>query len=192
MVVRPLNLGESADGELVECAKRGDVAAYEQIVERYREPVFRAAYLVTRSSADAQEIAQDVFVKAFGALGRFRAGASLRPWLLQIAVNEARNRLRGTARRDALTVRAAAERSAEDSDQSPEAALLESEQRRELLSALERLREEDRLAIACRFFLDLSERDAAKALGWRQGTFKSRLSRALTRLRAELIKDASL
>ena len=192
MVVRPLNLGESADGELVECARRGDVAAYEEIVERYRQPVFRAAYLVTRSSADAQEVAQDVFVKAFGALGRFRAGASLRPWLLQIAVNESRNRLRGAARRDALAVRAAAEPSGQGADPSPEAALLASEQRRELLTALERLRDEDRLAIACRFFLDLSERDAAQALGWRQGTFKSRLSRALARLRDELTKDVSL
>jgi RNA polymerase sigma factor (sigma-70 family) len=151
VVVRPLNLGESADGELVESARRGNVAAYEQIVERYREPVFRAAYLITRSSADAQEVAQDVFVKAFGALGRFRTGAPLRPWLVQIAVNESRNRLRSVARRDALAIRAAAERPPEGSDQSPEAALLAGERRRELLTALERLREEDRLAIACRF-----------------------------------------
>jgi RNA polymerase sigma factor (sigma-70 family) len=155
-------------------------------VERYSGLVFRAAYLVTRSSADAQEVAQDVFVKAFAALGLFRHGAPLRPWLLRIAMNEARNRLRGTARRDTLALRVAAERSLEGSEQSPEAALLASERSRELISAVERLREEDRLAIACRFFLELSEREAAQALGWRRGTFKSRLSRALARLQAEL------
>ena len=91
MVVRPLNDISLDESELVERAKRGDVSAYEQIVERYQESVFRAAYLVTRSAADAQEAAQDAFVKAYAALGRFRSGSPLRPWLMQIAVNESRN-----------------------------------------------------------------------------------------------------
>jgi len=190
VVVRPLNLDELADGELVRRAKRGDVGAYEQIVERYREPVFRAAFVVTRSQADAEEAAQDAFVKAFGALPRFRIGAPLRPWLLRIAVNESRNRLRSARRRDALALRAAAERPPEDSDRSPEAALLAAEERRDLLAAVERLREEDRLVIACRYFLGLSEREAAQVLGWRRGTLKSRLSRALARLRSELGEEA--
>jgi RNA polymerase sigma-70 factor (ECF subfamily) len=191
VVGRPLNLRECADGVLVERARRGNEAAYEVIVERYSDTVFRAAFLVTRSAAEAQEVAQDVFVKAHAALHRFRPGASLRPWLVQIAVNESRNRLRSAARREALVWRAAAERPPEGSDQSPEGALVASERRRELLAAVERLREEDRLAIACRFFLDLSEREAAHALGWRPGTFKSRLSRALGRLRAEVGEEAT-
>jgi len=190
VVVRPLNLDELADGELVERARRGDVSAYEQIVERYREPVFRAAYLVTRSSADAEEAAQDAFVKTYRALGRFRTGAPLRPWLMRIAVNESRNRVRSAGRRDALALRAAAERPPEDSDQSPEAALLAAERRHELLAAVERLREEDQLVIACRYFLGLSEAEAAQVLGWRAGTLKSRLSRALGRLRSELGEEA--
>jgi RNA polymerase sigma-70 factor (ECF subfamily) len=190
VVVRPLNLVELADGELVKRAKRGDVGAYEQIVQRYREPVFRVAFLVTRSSADAEEAAQDAFVKAYGALGRFRTDSPLRPWLMRIAVNESRNRVRSSVRREGLALRAAAERPPVDSDQSPEAALLAAEQRRSLLAAIERLREEDRLAIACRYFLGLSEREAARVLGWRRGTLKSRLSRALARLRAELGEDA--
>ncbi|HXD59642.1 MAG TPA: hypothetical protein VN606_17075, partial [Thermoleophilaceae bacterium] len=61
-MVRPLNETSLDESELVERAKRGDVSAYELIVERYQEPVFRAAYLVTRSAADAQEAAQDAFV----------------------------------------------------------------------------------------------------------------------------------
>jgi RNA polymerase sigma factor (sigma-70 family) len=190
VVVRPLNLGGLADGELVERARRGDVGAYEQIVERYREPVFRAAYLVTRSSADAEEAAQDAFVKAYAALGRFRTGAPLRPWLMRIAINESRNRVRSAGRRDALALRAAAERPPQDSDQSPEAALLAAERRRDLLAAVERLREEDRLVICCRYFLALSEAEAAQVLGWRRGTLKSRLSRALGRLRYELGEEA--
>jgi RNA polymerase sigma factor (sigma-70 family) len=186
VVVRPLNDPELAESELVARARRGDVSAYEQIVERYQEPVFRAAYLVTRSAADAQEAAQDAFVKAYAALGRFRPESPLRPWLMRIAVNESRNRLRAAGRRDALALRAAAERPQEDADPSPEAALLTAERRRALLAAMDELREEDRLVITCRFFLDLSEREAADVLGWRLGTVKSRLSRALERLRAQL------
>jgi RNA polymerase sigma factor (sigma-70 family) len=190
VVVRPLNDPGLADGELVERARDGDLGAYEQLVERYREPVFRAAYLVTRSTADAQEAAQDTFVKAYAALGRFRAGAPLRPWLMRIAVNESRNRRRAAGRREALALRAARERPSEGADPSPEAALLARERRRELLAAVERLREDDRLVIACRFFLDLSERESARVLGWRLGTVKSRLSRALGRLERELGEEA--
>jgi RNA polymerase sigma-70 factor (ECF subfamily) len=191
VVVRPLNEAELVESELVERAKRGDVSAYEQIVERYQEPVFRAAYLVTRSAADAQEAAQDAFVKAYAALGRFRSGSPLRPWLMQIAVNESRNRLRAAGRREALALRAAAERPV-DADPSPESVLLTAERRRALLAAVEQLREDDRLVIACRFFLDLSERETAEVLGWRHGTVKSRLSRALDRLREELGEEVAL
>jgi RNA polymerase sigma factor (sigma-70 family) len=192
VVVRPLNDVSLDESELVERAKRGDVSAYEQIVERYQEPVFRAAYLVTRSAADAQEAAQDAFVKAYAALGRFRSGSPLRPWLMQIAVNESRNRLRAAGRREALALRAAAERRSEGADPSPEAAVLTAERRRALLAAVDGLREEDRLVISCRFFLDLSERETADVLGWRRGTVKSRLSRALERLRAEIGEEVAL
>jgi RNA polymerase sigma-70 factor, ECF subfamily len=192
VVVRPLNDVSLDESELVERAKRGDVSAYEQIVERYQEPVFRAAYLVTRSAADAQEAAQDAFVKAYAALGRFRPGSPLRPWLMKIAVNESRNRLRAAGRREALALRAAAERRSEDADPSPEAALLTAERRRALLAAVDGLPEEHRLVISCRFFLDLSERETAQVLGWRLGTVKSRLSRALERLRASLGEEVAL
>src|SRR5205085_1154324 len=129
VVVRPLDDQQLADDELVERAKRGDVAAYEQLVRRYQEPVFRTAYLITRSSADAQDAAQEVFVKAYFALHRFRPGAPLRPWLMRIAVNESRNWRRAVGRREALSLRAAAERPPEGADPSPEAALLAAERR---------------------------------------------------------------
>ena len=108
------------------------------------------------------------------------------PWLLKIVANEARNRRRSAGRREALVVRATASAGAEDAAPSPEAALLSAERRDELLAAVNRLRSDDREVIACRYFLDLSEEDTAAALGWKRGTVKSRLSRALERLRAEL------
>jgi RNA polymerase sigma-70 factor (ECF subfamily) len=83
-------------------------------------------------------------------------------------------------------LRAAAENRPGDAVPSPEAALLAGEERGHLLEAVNRLSDQHRLAIACRYFLDLSEAEMAGALGCRPGTVKSRLSRALGRLRAAM------
>ena len=147
---------------------------------------FRTAWAITRSAADAEEATQDAFVKAHAALARFREGAPFRPWLLAIVANEARNRVRSAGRRAGLAQRAAEERRPDDAVPSPEAALLDSERRERLVAAVERLPGPSREAIMCRYLLGLSERETAAALDCRRGTVKSRLSRALERLRAEL------
>jgi RNA polymerase sigma-70 factor (ECF subfamily) len=179
VVGRPL---EPEEGDLVARAQAGDVEAYEALVQRNQAIAFRTAYLVTRNAADAEEAAQDGFLKAYRALGRFRRGAPFRPWLLRIVSNEARNRRRAAGRRAALVVRAA-EASSGDAAPSPEATVLDAERRRELLAALESLPDDQRLVLECRFLLDLSEEETAAVLGIRRGTVKSRTSRALERLR---------
>jgi RNA polymerase sigma-70 factor (ECF subfamily) len=181
VVGRPLD-----DRELVARAKRGDVDAYEELVHAYQGIALRTAYLIAGNAADAEEAAQDGFVKAHRALWRFRTGSPFKPWLLQIVANEARNRRRSAGRRTALALRAAGEAASGDAAPSPEAALLGAERREELIAALNRLGEADRETLACRFFLDLSEAETAATLGIRRGTVKSRVSRALERLRAEL------
>ena len=152
---------------------------------------FRAAWLITGSAADAEEAAQDGFVKAQRALQRFRHGAPFRPWLLAIVANEARNRVRAQSRRATLALRVAEERRPGDAVPSPEAALLDSERREELLAALARLPDNDRRAVACRYFLELSEEEMASVLDCARGTVKSRLSRALERLRGELGEEVA-
>ena len=152
---------------------------------------FRTAWLITGSAADAEEAAQDGFVKAQKALGRFHEGAPFRPWLLAIVANEARNRVRAGGRRATLALRVAEERRPGDAVPSPEAALLDSERRDELLAAMARLSENDRRAIACRYFLELSEEEMAEVLECARGTVKSRLSRALERLRGELGEEVA-
>ncbi len=157
----------------------------------YQGIAFRTAYVLTGNAADAEEAAQDAFVKAFYALGRFRAGAELRPWLLRIVGNEARNRRRSAGRRAMLALRAAADPSSGGAAPSPEANLLAAEQQSALLAAVNELPEEQREVVACRFFLELSEDETAEALGLRKGTVKSRLSRGLARLRERLeVSDA--
>ena len=128
-------------------------------------------------------------MKAYYALHRFRTRELFRPWLLRIVSNEAKNRLRSARRRDALTVRAAAGGASGDAGPSPESAATRREAREALLSALAGLREQDRLVIAYRYLLELSEVETAEVLGVRPGTVKSRLSRALERLRDRLPVD---
>jgi RNA polymerase sigma-70 factor (ECF subfamily) len=141
---------------------------------------------MTGNAADAEDAAQDGFVKAFYALGRFRAGAELRPWLLRIVANEARNRRRSAGRRTNLALRAAADPLSGGAAPSPEANLLAGERQSELLAAVNRLPVEQQEVVACRYFLELTEEETAETLGLRKGTVKSRLSRGLERLRSEL------
>ena len=171
------------DGELVTLARAGDVHAYEALIQRYQAVVHRIAYLVTGVAADADEVGQDAFVKAWYALDRFRPDAPFRPWLLRIVVNEARNRRAWARRRFALPLEGVTEEAADPAD-SPENAAMAAARRRDLASAVRALSRPDQLVIACRFFLELSEAETAQVLGTRPGTVKSRLSRALGRLRA--------
>ena len=163
-----------------------DLDTYDQLVREHQGIAFRTAYVITGSAADAEEVVQDAFVKAYRARGRFRSGAPFRPWLLAIVANEARNRRRATGRRARLSLQLAEERPSGGAAPSPEVALLAHEERAELLAAVDRLGEEQRAAIACRYFLGLSEAETAAVLGCRPGTVKSRLSRALARLEEEL------
>jgi RNA polymerase sigma-70 factor (ECF subfamily) len=174
------------DAELIGLARRGDVGAYQALIERYRDVAFRTAYLITRSAADADDATQEAFVKAYYALSRFRLDAEFRPWILRIVGNEARNRRRSARRRDALVLRLADDRLSGASAQAPEAAVLSAEAARALVEALAGLPERDRLVVSYRYLLELSESETAAALGVRPGTVKSRLSRALARLRASV------
>ena len=129
-------------------------------------------------------------MKAYRALRGFRHGEPLRPWLLRIVANEARNRRRASGRRAGLPLRVRREHSSPEAEPSPEVAVLAGERRETLLAALNRLSDNDRLVIGYRYLLDLPEADAAAALKWPRGTVKSRLSRALARLRDELTDGA--
>ena len=185
------------DAELFARAKRGETAAYEEIVQRYQQLAFRTAYVITGSAADAEDAAQDGFVKAYRALASFRSGAEPRPWLLKIVANEAHNRVRSIGRRHQLELRLAEGHRLSDGHRpggaapSPEAAAVAAEDTRRLLGLVNQLGEEDRIVIASRYFLELSGEETAAALGVPEGTVKSRLSRALSRLRARF-EEASI
>ncbi|MGZ8595760.1 MAG: RNA polymerase sigma factor [Actinomycetota bacterium] len=177
---RPLD-----DHELVARARDGDADAFGALVARHQRAAFRVAWLIARDPGEAEDAVQEAFVKAWRAMPRFRADAPFRPWILRIVSNEARNRARSARRRDALVLREAAAAGAGDAAPSPEAAALSRDEAEALTRALDRLPERDRMVIAYRWLLDLSEAETAEILGVRLGTVKSRLSRALRRLREE-------
>jgi RNA polymerase sigma-70 factor, ECF subfamily len=182
---RPLVVEQSSDAELIERARKGEVMAYESLVRRYQDAAVRTAYVIA-PDGDAEDAVQEAFVKAYRALGRFRAGSPFRPWLLRIVANEARNRRRSAGRRAGLALRVAEDRRPGDAAPSPESAVLDHEERARLVAAINDLADGDREVIAARYFLDLSEAETAEILGLPRGTVKSRLSRAVGRLRARL------
>jgi RNA polymerase sigma factor (sigma-70 family) len=155
-------------------------------VRRYQEIAFRTAFVILGSATEAEDAAQDAFVKAYFALPRFRPGAPFRPWLLRIVANEARNRRTSAVRRAGLTLRAAATAPRDAAERSAEAEALAAEQRSELLAIVNTLREDERRAVICRYFLQLSEEEIAAVMGCARGTVKSRLHRALRHLRSRL------
>jgi RNA polymerase sigma-70 factor (ECF subfamily) len=185
---RPLEEPRQSDADLIERARGGEVMAYEELVRRYQDLAVRTAHLIS-PDGDADDAVQEAFLKAHAALGRFRLDAPFRPWLLRIVANEARNRRRSAGRRVGLAVRAAEDRPPVDAAPSPESAVLAGEQRAALLAAVNALRDEDREIIGARYFLELNETEAAAALGLPRGTAKSRLARALGRLRVELVAN---
>jgi RNA polymerase sigma factor (sigma-70 family) len=178
---------EVPDSELVESSRAGDVEAFSRLIDRHRRDALRLAYAI--AGDDGEDVVQEACVKAYRHLDGFRAGASFRTWLLAIVANEARNGRRSAGRRVTLALREAARRPVQGVE--PEEAVMSRERRQQLLDALVTLDVRDREIVALRYFLGLSERETAEVLGCATGTVKSRLSRALARLRAVLGQEVS-
>lgn len=170
---------------LVRRARDGDSDAFGELVTTHQQAAFRVACLLAGDPADAEEAAQEGFVRAWSALGRFRDDAPFRPWLLAIVGNEARNRRRSRARREGVVGRALALVGREHDD-GPDLAVILAEARSEVRGGLVALPAGERAVVACRYLLDLSEAETAAVLGIPPGTVKSRLHRGLGRLRAAL------
>jgi RNA polymerase sigma factor (sigma-70 family) len=173
-------VGGPEETELVGRARRGDVSAYEELVRRYQRMAHRTAYLIA-GQAEAEDAAQQAFVKAYRALDGFDPSRPFRPWLLRIVANEARNLRRSAGRRAGLELHLRAE--PEPMVPSPEHESMVRERRQALLRAMGRLSDGDREVLGLRYFLDLSEAEMVEAMGVPAGTVKSRLSRAMDRLR---------
>lgn len=171
-----------AESEWINRARAGQEAAWEALVHQHQEPVFRLAYLWLGDPAEAQDVAQEAFIRAYQALDRFDLNRPLRPWLLQITSNLARNRRRSVARYLAALQRKL--RAEPEPIFNVEQTSAQQQTAQTLWQAVRRLATLDQEVIYLRFFLDLSEAEMADSLNVPAGTVKSRLHRALQRLRA--------
>jgi RNA polymerase sigma-70 factor (ECF subfamily) len=173
--------------ELVWRARRGDEAAWEALVHQHQEPVFRLAYLFLGDRDEAEDVAQETFIRAYLALERFDVARPMRPWLLSICANLARNRRRSIGRFFNAVQKLIRE---EPQPQLKEGNGLEIRwQSQTLWSAVQRLGQNDQQIVYLRYFLELTVDETAEALGVAVGTVKSRLHRALERLRRVIERE---
>jgi RNA polymerase sigma-70 factor (ECF subfamily) len=182
---------ESEEAVLVARARQGDEAAWTALVRCHHEPVFRLAYLMLgkerEPAAAAEDLAQETFVRAYLKLAQFEDGRPLRPWLLAIAANLARNRRRSAGRYWAAIQRWWQAQVTEKATVQP--AVETGENAQLLWQAIQRLPETQRQALYLRYFLNMPEAEMAQTLDVAQGTVKSRLYRAREALQAVLKED---
>jgi RNA polymerase sigma factor (sigma-70 family) len=175
------------ESNLIQRATKGEAAAWEPLMLAHQEPVFRLAYLFLGDPDDAEDITQETFLRAYHNLKRFDPTRPLRPWLLSIAANLARNRHRAAARYLAALTRSFRAEPSTSFDVEQHAA--HHQDAGQLWHAVRQLNADDQQVIYLRFFLDLSTAEAAQALDVAEGTVKSRLNRAVGRLRVIVKND---
>jgi RNA polymerase sigma-70 factor (ECF subfamily) len=179
---------------LLDRARRGDLAAFNSLVEEHQGIVYNVCLRMLGSPAAAEDAAQDAFISAWRNLASLR-GDQFRAWLLRIAANACRDELRRRSRRPATSLDTSLEEGMPDPadpDPSPEASVLSAELRGGIQAALLELPEDQRLAVILCDLQGLEYDEIARATGANIGTVKSRLSRGRARLRAILLAKPEL
>jgi RNA polymerase sigma-70 factor (ECF subfamily) len=180
------------EAALIQRCAAGDEAAFAELVAEHQRMVVQLAVNLLGDRDEALDLSQEVFLRVFRTIGRFRGQSTLRTWIYRIAVNQARNRHRFWRRRHRadqvpLDVHVAAHGDFRSSaDQGPDQLLARKELASRLKGALDALPFDQRTAIVLREVDGLSYEEIAYSLGVAVGTVKSRLTRARQMLRAEL------
>jgi RNA polymerase sigma-70 factor (ECF subfamily) len=168
----------SDDRDAVEACRRGEKEAFDRLVTRYQRDVYRLCYRYVNNHHDANDLAQEAFLRAYRAIGKFRGDSAFSTWLYRIAVNACRN------------FRAARKAEAEElSDSLADAArpvtesLEREEQSRKVREAVSRLPEKQRATLILKIYHDLTHDEVARILGSSVGTVKANLFHAVGNLR---------
>ena len=177
------------EATLIRHAVAGDAEAWDQLMRAHQEAVFRLAYLLLGDPDDADDVAQETFLRAWKYLTRFDSTRAFRPWLLSIAANLASNRRRSAGRYFSALTRAFRDEPKSVTVEEQSSQHTEAE---DLWEAVKQLNVHDQQVIYLRFFLDLSVSETAETLQVAEGTVKSRLSRALEKLRTVIKHDFSV
>jgi len=183
-----------SESETFERAKSGDVAAFEQIFDRYQRKVLLTAWRILGNREDARDAAQEVFLRVYKYLGRFRSDQDFAAWLYRIIVNVCRDHVRKRGRRVQFTSYEAEHRQGSfdsiASSEDVEASLLRSQQQTMIAEALDSLSVKERAAIVLRDLEGLTTEEVARALGSSQATVRSQISTA--RAKIKRFKDRAL
>jgi RNA polymerase sigma-70 factor, ECF subfamily len=166
------------DREAVLACQRGEREAFDSLVERYQRDIYRLCYRYVNDPQDANDMAQEVFLKAYRAIGRFRGDSSFSTWLYRIAVNTCLN-FRSSRRPEGEPL----------SDRLPDGqagvldAMVEDERARRVREAVSRLPEKQRATLILKIYHDLTHEEVAGIVGSSVGTVKANLFHALGNLR---------
>jgi RNA polymerase sigma-70 factor (ECF subfamily) len=175
------HLDPEEERRLVLRAKEGDMDAFEHLIKAYQRPVYFLCLRMTGAPQAADDLAQESFIRAYGALSRFENGRDFYAWLRRIAVNACLNHLRAARREEPL-----GDREPVPYRDMPQDELLGREAERMFQEALGSLPSDQRSVFILRVFENMSYRDIARNLHLTEGTVMSRLSRARDKLRALL------
>jgi len=190
----PQAQGNVFEQALIRRVQAGDAEAFYELVRPYERAVFLAAVAIVKNEADAEEVAQEAVLKAFKALGRFRQESKFSTWLIQIAINEAKMKLRKDRRHLYESIEQGQQsddgdyipRDFADWREIPSQALERRELRNALTKALESLPEKYRTILILRDVNHLSITETAQVLGLSEANVKTRLSRARLQMRDAL------
>jgi RNA polymerase sigma-70 factor (ECF subfamily) len=178
---------------LVNRARKGDLAAYDELVQRYQQRIYATVYHMTSNHEDANDLAQEAFIKAFQALKSFKGGSSFYTWVYRIAVNKTINFLKQRKNRSQISLNDLDFNAEHDpdlvaliSDKTPRREANLSELQEKLNEAMQRLSEPHRLVVALHDIQGLSHDEIAKIMECNIGTVRSRLFYARQQLQAYL------
>lgn len=175
------------DAQLVAASQRGEQAAFGEIVRRYQRAVYRLAWSLTRNASDADDLAQETFVRAWGAIGRFETGMPLYPWLARIVTNLAYSLFRTRRRRPETSIEPLLEAGRQwGVDDDPADHSARGERDALLRECFGALAPEHQAVLALRAVQDLPYEQIAQTLQIPIGTVMSRLSRARAELKRRL------
>lgn len=170
------------DFEAIQRVLAGDTAAFDGLVRRYQQEIYRLAYRITRNAEDARDLAQEAFVQAYRSLGTFRGESRFSTWLHRITVNLCLNHLKSAGREDPAGV----DERLPDSRGDSLAALLSDERDRALAEAIERLPPQQKATLALRVHQGLGHKEIAEVLGCSEGTAKANYFHAVRALQRRL------
>lgn len=174
------------EDELIASAQSGNAAAYEELVRLYQGVAWKTALVILRHPADAEDAVQSALIKAWQHLDSFRHGSPFRPWLLRIVANESRNLRVNRQRRLLRSTDIPEQIEFAAPDPGLESQMIVAERSAELVRQINALPDQDRMVLYAKYVLELTEPEIADVLDCARGTVKSRLHRAIGRLRERI------